>query len=360
MSKTHTRFTRYLFALALVASTVACDPADDPDGTATDSGGDTDGDNPNDGDGQFVRCCFFASNDDNDGREVCVPQNSPYHACVDPDSGVIDTNGSGNVDASEFAGFCQQKVPDDISVLNPWAFPFLPPDEMSLLDINGPWISASAIGGSLFGSCVPNLDPTVNYPGSVVAPTHEGTFTSAKSQSSSVDVQIGGVHRLVAAGGQFELAIFDCQSSGHLETCSLELRSMKLDIEGPASFADYSIDTAVLSTQGVGMAAVTFDCSDGSRCLGSFDFSTRNGTSLDALLEWDQTNLSTGSLGGGSLRLGENGLGKMSRVLGELDLDKSKKVGTLRIRGGGSDRFGGTFANIGFDVAGPVEPYAVP
>ncbi|MBV1860207.1 MAG: hypothetical protein KUG77_17470, partial [Nannocystaceae bacterium] len=87
MSRTHSRFTRYLFALALGSSTVACDSADDPDGTATDSGGDTDGDNPNDGDGQFVRCCFFASNDDNDGREVCVPQNNPYHACVDPDSG---------------------------------------------------------------------------------------------------------------------------------------------------------------------------------------------------------------------------------------------------------------------------------
>lgn len=307
-----------------------------------------------------MRCCFFASNSSNDGREACIPQNNPYHACVDPESAIIDLDGSGNVDASEFGDFCREKVPDGISFSDPWEFSLLPPDEMGLLDITGPWVSASAIGGSFIGSCVPDLNPTVDYPGSVSPPTHEGTFTSAAPQSSSVDVHLDGVHHLVAADGQFELAISDCEPVRHLETCYLELRAMKLDLLGPVAFSDYSIDTAMLSLEEVGKASVTFDCSDGLSCIGSFDFSTRSGTSPDVLLEWDQTNLSTGSLGGGSLLLGENGLANMGRVLGELDLDASKQSGTLRLRGSGSDSFGGTFASIDFDVAGPISGYTVP
>ena len=141
---------------------------------------------------------------------------------------------------------------------------------MGLLDINGPWVTATALDGSFVGpSCVPHLNPTDDCPGAVVAPTHEGTFTSAAPQSSSVDVQLGGVHRLVAADGRFELAISNCKARRRLETCELELRAMTLDLNGPLVFSDYSIDTAVLSLEKVGKASVTFDCSDGLSCAGS-------------------------------------------------------------------------------------------
>jgi len=350
-------FVLTLLGLGLAVGAIACDPADDSGGDM-DSGAEGTG-GPSDGDGQFVRCCYFVTNSGNDGREACVPENNAFHACVDPADSLIDPNGSGTVDPAEVASFCSKKVPDNISVLNPWEFPFLTPGGDQLLDINGPWVSASAFGGALFGSCVPDLDPTADYPGSVVAPSHSGSFTSAAPQSSSVDLQLGGVQRVVSADGEFEISISDCELGRHQEICDLELRALNLDLDGPTAFSEYSLDTAVLSLQHVGKAPVTFDCSSGTSCVGSFDFSTRTGTSLDVLLQWDQTNLVTGSLGGGSLLLGENGLGSMGRVLGELQLDSSKEHGTLRLRGGGSDGFGGSFASIDFDVAGPISPYKV-
>ena len=336
-----------------------CDVADGSSGGDTEGVGETDFD-PNGGDGRFVRCCFFASNDDNDGRAGCVPTNSAFHSCVDPTDTVIDKNGSGDVTADEFGAFCEKKVPDNISFFNQWTFGLLPEDEQSLLDINGPWVSATGIGGSFVGdACVPDLDPTVDYP-AVTLPTHEGTFTSQAPNSSSANVHLDGATRLVAADGSFSLAVSDCQTVRHLQTCYVELQALELDLLGPVTFTNYSLDTALLSLQDLATTSVTFDCSDGARCVGSFDFSTRTGTSLDVLLHWDQTNLVSGSLGGGSLVLGRDGLASMSRVLGELDLDLAKASGTLRLRGSGSDSLGGDFANVDFDVAGPISTFAVP
>lgn len=347
------------FILLAILGLSGCDAADDPSGGDTEGVGDTDFD-PNGGDGRFVRCCFFVSNDDNDGRAGCVPTSSAFHPCVNPTDPIIDTNGSGDVTTDEFAAFCQRKVPDNISFFDQWMFGLLPEDEQSYLDINGPWVSATGIGGSFVGNaCVPDLSPTTDYP-AVTLPTHEGTFTSQAPHSSSANVQLDGATRLIAADGRFSLALSDCQHVRHLQTCHVELQALELDLQGPVAFTNYSLDTALLSLQDLAATSVTFDCSDGVRCVGAFDFSTRTGTSLDVLLHWDQTNLVSGSLGGGSLRLGRDGLASMSRVLGELDLDLTKASGTLRLRGGGSDSLGGDFASIDFDIAGKISTFTVP
>ena len=70
--------------------------------------------------------------------------------------------------------------------------------------------------------------------------------------------------------------------------------------------------------------------------------------------------LSTGrALGGGSLLLanGGPGLGGVTRVLGELELNASMATGTLRLHGAGSDSLGGDIASATFDVTGPVTRY---
>jgi len=98
---------------------------------------------------------------------------------------------------------------------------------------------------------------------------------------------------------------------------------------------------------------VTFSC-DAQGCLGSFDFSSRVGTTLGMDMSWEQTKISTGSVGRGFLALGADGLGSLARVQGELDLDASKSTGTLRLHGSGSDNLGGEFASVRFDISGPV------
>ena len=352
---------RYATAFTLLG-VVGCDAADDPDGTATagdDTDGNTGGNSPNDGNGQFVRCCYFAANNYGEGRQACVPQNSAYHACVDPADSIIDADGSGDISTEEFADFCNQKVPNNISVLNPWEFPLLPPDEMNLLDIEGPWIAANALGGSLFGSCVPDPNPTVDYP-ATVAPTHEGTFTSKGKRSSSVGIELDGVHRVLAADGRFEMALFNCDSKRHTEICDLELRWLDLELHGPAEFTNYSVDTALLSLNSVGRTSVTFDCSDRSSCNGTFDFDSGRETDLEVLLTWDQTNLSTGTVGGGTLLLGDNGLAKMTHVTGELKLNSDKEKGSLSLRGKGADKLDGSFVSVDFDITGPVSPHMLP
>jgi len=98
---------------------------------------------------------------------------------------------------------------------------------------------------------------------------------------------------------------------------------------------------------------VTFSC-DAQGCLGSFDFSSRVGTTLGMDMSWEQTKISTGAVGKGRLELGPNGLASLAQVQGELDLDASKSSGTLRLHGSGSDKLGGEFASVRFDISGPV------
>ncbi len=102
---------------------------------------------------------------------------------------------------------------------------------------------------------------------------------------------------------------------------------------------------------------MSFVC-DGSGCSGSFDFLARTGTSLAADFAWDQTKLVSGGVGGGSVALGKDRLGNITRVTGELDLDPTKSSGSIRLWGTGEDSYGGDFASVTFDLSGPIGPYA--
>ncbi len=56
----------------------------------------------------------------------------------------------------------------------------------------------------------------------------------------------------------------------------------------------------------------------------------------------------------GHIGLGADGLGAFTRVVGELDLDTTKSVGTLRLRREGQDAMGGAFASTRFDLTSAV------
>ena len=99
--------------------------------------------------------------------------------------------------------------------------------------------------------------------------------------------------------------------------------------------------------------SVAFLC-DSTGCSGGFDYASRKGTDLQMRLEWEQKNLSSGAVGGGTLALGKSGLASMSRVVGELDFDTAMSAGTIRLIGSGEDNLGGETATATFDVTGSV------
>ncbi len=110
------------------------------------------------------------------------------------------------------------------------------------------------------------------------------------------------------------------------------------------------------------MSTVGFDCdSHSGTCLGTFSFSRELGSAVDMNLSWDQTTLSSGSVGGGSVMLsnGTGGLGGVDVIDGELELDATKSVGTIRLTGTGADALGGSLASATFDPTGPVDRFSL-
>jgi hypothetical protein len=133
---------------------------------------------------------------------------------------------------------------------------------------------------------------------------------------------------------------------------------LDIALAGSPVFGGYEVDGAQLDLAADQTTTATFNCTS-SECFGTFDFSLRAGTQISLNLSWDQTTTATGSIGGGSLLLsnGGDGLGGVTRLLGELDLDPSMNTGTLHLRGSGSDSLGGDIASATFDITGQVGRY---
>lgn len=157
--------------------------------------------------------------------------------------------------------------------------------------------------------------------------------------------------------GEVQLAISDCEGRSRQEVCVLDLESLVFELESNPTFGDYQVDTALLRLNLPTRTTASFVC-DNRGCSGSFDFLARTGTSVAADFAWDQTNLVSGGVGGGSIALGKDQLGAISRVTGELDLDTTKSTGTIRLWGAGEDALGGDVASVTFDLSGSLQPYA--
>lgn len=304
--------------------------------------------------GVRLNCCYTLANITpgippvyDDG---CIAVESAQ-PCVDPSEwGGADAV----IDNQEAADVCKLKCPAQGSFSGG---PFVNENGQPL-DISAPFDGCATAFGEVNASamaCNPDspghTDPWENE----VAPTHEGTFSSS-TQGSQADITINGSTRAVSFTGKALLGISDCEGRSRQEVCVLDLQSLGLELGSSPIFGDYQVDTAQLQLNLPTRTTASFVC-DTSGCSGSFDFLTRTGTSILADFAWDQTNILSGAVGGGSLALGKDELGSITRVTGELELDSTKSTGTIRMWGAGQDSFGGESASVTFDLTGPLQLY---
>lgn len=203
------------------------------------------------------------------------------------------------------------------------------------------------------GACDPtspvHTDP---WPTTLIPPTHEGAFTSGQAGSSAA-VSVNGVPQSLEFAGDVAFSVYDCEERGRQQGCLLDLQRLTLTLGSVPLFGEYEVSFAELSINRTATTPVSFAC-DSSGCSGSFEFLARSGVTIAADLNFEQQHLPTSTLGGGHIGLGADGLGAFTRVVGELDLDTTKSVGTLRLRGEGQDAMGGEFASTSFDLTSAV------
>ncbi len=343
-------------AIVAAAALVSGCPSGEDQGDTDGGGGGSTGTPEMELPGVRLNCCYTLG--------VLTPGSAPAYdqgciatetaqPCVDPTEwGNLD----GEISNTEAASICALKCPSSGSFQGG---PFLDEDGYAL-EIQGPFdvctVAYGEVSQVMAMACNPD-NPSHTAPWSDgPPPTHEGTLSSTNA-GSSAEVEINGVLHAADFVGEILLGISDCETRSRQEVCVLDLQSLALELESTPTFGNYEVDTAQIRLNLPARTTTSFVC-DTAGCSGSFDFLARTGTSVEADVAWDQTNLQTSAVGGGSLALGRKKLGHLSRVTGELELDSTKTTGTIRIWGTGEDHFGGEAARVTFDLRGSVSRYA--
>jgi hypothetical protein len=351
------------FCVAFLHVATGC-PTGDPDfGTGTD----TEGAAPPELPGVRVECCYELFSSPPGGPTEVALGCAVQQPCIDPDSPVVDTNSDGMLSPSELQDVCARKCPDPLDY--PFSgVGFTDPESGGPIAIGPPYDGCIAISGevqTMAMSCDPSspaeLEP---WPQGSIPPTHTGSFSSSAPQSRAT-IRVNGVARDVGYDGRIALAISDCVTltpkGGAVASdpmvrrtqCRLELQSLQLELVGSPRFGEYRVDGAMLDLVAGTPTPIDFVCKTRG-CRGRFSFSHQGASSVAVNLNWDQTNLSTGSIGGGGIALGAERLGEVSQLEGVIDLDPQMETGTIRVRGTGRDSLGGDFASTSFDMTGHV------
>ncbi len=350
-----------VLSIPLVVSAMSlsgCDVADEPDGD-TDGMGDSTGAPPGVGlAGVRLRCCYTLNHHVPGGpfeADVGCVEREDSQMCVELAN--FDADGSGDLSTSEATDACGFKCPP------PTDYPFyggpFESDRGGPLDFPPPYDGCTALFGEINTGAAAcdstNTGHTAPWSAGA-APTHEGTLSSGSS-GGRAEVSIAGKTKAVDLAGDLLVAISSCEHRARQEVCTLDLQGLALHLQSSPVFGDYQVDTAQIMLNLPTSTTVSFVC-DSSGCSGAFDFVEDLGkTSVTADIAWDQTNLPKNRIGSGSLALGKDRLGSLSRVSGELELDATKSVGTVRIWGDGGDAFGGNVASVVFDLRGAVKLY---
>lgn len=312
--------------------------------------------------GHRVVCCFTGTWDSQSTPTTAsgCQEHPALQECLDPDQ--WDQDASGTLSDSELATFCLQKCSPG------WdAGTTSSPNWKIYSGTKGTWFDSCTpyVGGQLpfkthidgFNTCNPSEVKT--YGEEVdVPPTHEGAFVSG-STGSTVDLTMLGEPFSVAYELYVQFVLDQCDASG-LDggTCRIVLSGFDMTTTSPIQVGEYWAIDGSLTLNAPVEAWVSFSTCSRGQCTGTFNVSSREGNPIGVNLFWTQRSLETGSIDEGALHLGNGAgaLGGVEALTGELTLDRSGSIGTLRLVGGGEDALGGDFATADFDIVGSVTP----
>jgi hypothetical protein len=191
----------------------------------------------------------------------------------------------------------------------------------------------------------------------VEEPTHEATFVTPFGAPPAIDITITGDSLTAQYSASLHFSLQNCAGGGiDGGTCDLVLSHFEMAQLSSMTVGDYLVTGTSMTLNEPAVAEVTFDECGRAICEGTFEFSDDLDNPLTFNLFWTQRG-SSETIDQGALTLsnGENALGGLDELVGDIHLDLAGEEGTLYLFGSGDDSLGGDWATVEFEFDAPID-----